>query len=593
MTYWAELVELYEYRVADTLAGRVPRGGRRALTDLWEVLLAAPLDPALQRRLLESERQYRAHLRRGREESGPPAPPSPASQPTPPGWTAPVLGDTPEARAWEELRQLAWFAVLRARLLHLGQTLQAEPERLSLRVLYAVVENADRDARGVAEELAVPAADDPLASLRDPDVVRDLMLALASGLFRPEGRKRLRGALATLHEVPFPRHADEDVLTARLQAADREPLAPEAREALREALRAASPPARDPRERPAIRGAAERLQQTLEALLADAPAPVSGLMPARSILYAAHPEATLPAPDDGAAELVIHLGGGQAARWRGLDLRWHPVGPNWQVQVGGQVALLRPDRPPAERVLTLLTAPFPLRLALSGAYLLLHPEGPPAEQLGQLATHARAAARLLDPGGQHANLRLARAAAQMLQGGRVDAAVLGPASAEKYRQASPETLLTFARKGVGALVARLTRLTPQEAEAALRASADALGLPPQRARALHDVLHAAAFTSERVPSPQPLTHLTLPGDGTFASVTLGDEPVTLTVAGHTLTLRAEHPGVSVLLPGQPPVPMPDLLVLPVPGARVLLIRQGTWLAAAEVRETGDEDGAAR
>ncbi|GBF04227.1 hypothetical protein DAERI_010399 [Deinococcus aerius] len=583
MTHWAELVELYEYKVADVVGGRVPRGGRRSLADLREVLHSAPLEPALYHRLLASERQYRAHLRGGSApETPPPAVPRPpAPEGARPSWTPPVTGGAAEAQAWEELRQLAWYAGLRTRLLHLGRALQAEPERPMLRTLYAVVENAGREARGVAERLAVPAAHDPLVSLHQPEVTRDLMLTLADELLSAEGRSRLRTALSDIHEAPFPRHPDEDVLAARLEAAEREPLAPAARAALVEALRASSPQARDPRERPAIREAARRLQQGLDELLADAPGPGLGLLPTRSILYAEHAEAALPAPDDGASELVIHLAGGQAARWRGLDLRWQPVGPNWQLQVNGQLALLRPDRPPAERLLTLRAPDLTLRGALSGTHLLLRAEPRSPEALGRLAARARVVALLLDPGEHHANLRLARAAVQFLRDGAVKAGALGPGSAQRYAGAPDETLLALARKGAEGLTARLARLTPAGADAALRASAAVLGLSPERARRLHERLHAAAFIPEELPEPQPLTRVEVPGDGSFVSLALGDDPLTLRVLGRSLTLRLDHRGDLVAAwPGQARAVLGDLLVLRRPEGQILLVRQGTWLGVA-------------
>ncbi|WP_019584905.1 hypothetical protein [Deinococcus apachensis] len=594
MTYWAELVELYEYKVADALGSRVPRGGRRSLAELREVLLAAPLEPALYHRLLASERQYRAHLRGGglveATPARPPAPRPPAAEDVHPTWTPPVTSGAAEAHAWEELRQLAWYAGLRTRLLHLGRALQAKPERPMLRTLYAVVENAGREARGVAQELAVPAAHDPLVSLHQPEVTRDLMLTLADGLLSPGGRSRLRAALSAVHEAPFPRHPDEDVFAARLEAAEREPLAPGARAALMDALRASFPQARDPRERPAIREAARRLQQGLDEVLADAPGPGLGTLPGRSILYAAHAEAALPEPDDGAAELVIHLAGGQAARWRGLDLRWQPVGPNWQLQVDGQVALLRPDRSPAERLLTLTTPNLTLHGALSGAYLLLRAEPRSAAALGRLAAQVRVVALLLDPTEYHANLRLARAAVQFLRDGAVKAASLGPGSAARYFEAPEGTLLALTRKGAEGLTARLSRLTPAGADAALRASAAVLGLSAERARRLHERLHAAAFIPEDLPEPQSLTRVEVPGDGRFVSVDLGDEPLALRALGRTLTLRLDHRGnLLAVQSGHPPAVLGDLLVLRRPEGQILLVRQGTWLGvAAGPTEQGKE-----
>nr|WP_246580347.1 hypothetical protein [Deinococcus aestuarii] len=570
---------MYEYRVADVLAGRVPRGGRRALSELRDLLLGAGLEPALQRRLLESDRRYRT--RRG--EDGPAAvrPEGRPGGPPAPAWSAPAAGDSPETRAWEELRRLAWHADLRVRAAGRTRPLWGEPGRLGLRVLYAALENAERAARGVAEPLVVPAEHDPLVSLHDPEVARGLAGALADALLTPAGRARVQAALWAVHDAPFPRHPDEDLLAARIEAAEREPLAPGARAALAQALRAAHPAVRDPRERPAIRAAARGLLTLLAELLEDAPAPALGALPARSVLYAAHAAAALPAPDDRADDLAVHLAGGREARWRGLHLRWQPVGPHWQFQAGGELALLQPHLPPTERAWTLPTPQGPLSVSLSGDYALLRLGTGDGVDPGHLAARARAVARLLDPGGQHANLRLARAAAQHLRGGQVDAATLGPRSAERYAGASQETLLTLARKGVDALISRLARLTPVEAEAALRDCAAALGLSAQRALALHDVLHAATFTPEPLPAPSSAPSLDVPGSGAFVSVRLGKSPVTLQVRNRGLSVSRDAGGSAVAaLPGQPALPLHDLLVLPLPGAQVLLVRQGSWVAAA-------------
>lgn len=585
-TDWAELVELYEYKVADVLAGRVPRGDRRSLADLRDTLLAAPLEPALYRRLIQADRQYRAARR---TEGGQPQSSLPLPALT---WTAPVLGDTPEAHAWEELQRLAWLATLRANLLHLGRTLQAEPGLLTLRALYAVVENADRDARGVAQSLAVPAAQDPLVSLHHPEVTRDLMLTLADQLFHPAGRARIRVALGRVQDIPFPRHPDADVLEARVEAAGREPLAPPAREALIQALHAAFPETRDPRERPAIRAAARSLHKVLEDLLKDAPGPTLGVMPPRSILYAAHASAALPAPDDGAKQLVIRLEGGRAARWRGLELRWQPVGPrgqtpSWQLQVDGQIVLLHPDRPPAERILTLSTPRLSLRAALSGGYLLLRAEESSGEALGLLAAQARAVALLLDPAEHSANLRLAQAATQHLQGEQGNVTAFDPDTADKPAALPAATLFTGARRSVDLLI-RLAHLSPVQAEAAVQTSAALLGLPAPRAHRLAKALHAATGEPEPLPTAQRLTQLSVPADGHFVSVRLSGEPLTLRVLGRTLTLRLDHQGhLTAVLPGFPAARLHDLLVWRLTGSQVLLVREGDVLAvAAQPRRGG-------
>lgn len=625
LTLWADLVDLYEYRVADVLAGRRPRGGRRALSELHEALRAAPLTPALARRLRQADRQYRAHQRGTPPEAGlePPPTAGPAS------WAGSAPGDPAEAQAWTELRWLGWQAELRARLAELGRTLQAEPDALGLRVLYAALETADRGARGLAPEMAVPAAGDPLVALHRPEVVGDLLTALGDLLSTPPGQTRLRAALARVQEVPFPRHPDADVLAARIQAAQREPLSLQAREALIQALRAPYPPERDPRERPAIREAARRLGQTLDTLLEGAPAAAPGTLPGavgpltarrvppRSILYAAS-SAALEAPDDAASDLVIHLPAGRETRWRGLELRWQPIGANWQLQVGGELTLLRPGRPAAERVQTVQTPEAPVQLAISGAYLRLQvlgqpgagpdtqapgtpapaaqtpaaqtlavqppgtqpPALAPAEALGQLAARARVVAALLDPAEHHAHLRLARAAARQLRGGELDPAAFGPASAERYAAAPPGVLLALARKGTGALLAHAARLAPEALETALGAAAAALAVPPARAQALHARLRAA-LAPPPLPETRPTPPADLPLNGPVVRFLLGDLPVTLRAQGRDLTLRlAEESRALVTVPGQADAVLDDLLVLPLPGADLLLVRQGREVAAA-------------
>nr|WP_184026165.1 hypothetical protein [Deinococcus budaensis] len=618
MTSWADLVDLYEYRVADVLAGRRPRGGRRALSDLHEALRTAPLTPALTRRLRQADRQYRAH----QQSAGPGPEREAASGPSPAGWAGAAPGDPAEAQAWTELRWLGWQAGLRARLAELGSTLQAEPDTLSLRVLYAALETADREARGQAAGLAVPGAGDPLAALHRPEVLAGLLSALGELLGTPQGPARLRAALARVQETPFPRHPDADVLAARIQAAQREPISLQAREALIQALRAPYPPERDPRERPAIREAARRLSQRLDALLEGAPAGAGETgpggagplrfrqVPARSILYAAT-SAALETPGDAASELVIHLPGGREARWRGLTLRWQPIGANWQLQVGGELTLLRPGRPAAERVQTVQTPGARLLLAVSGAYLRLQvldpPSGPPQEPqegaagavqapaapapapsdpLEQLAARARVVAALLDPADHHAPLRLARAAARQLRGGALDPAAFGPASAERYAAAPPDLLLALARKGAGALLAHAARLAPEALDGALEAGAAALALPPARARTLQARLRAALVPPPLAPPSPPGAPPTSPAElalgGPFLRFGLGGRPVTLRAAGCEVTLRLDEEGRALVsLPGQAEAVLDDLLVLPLlPGADLLLVRQGREVAAA-------------
>ncbi|MFC6659787.1 hypothetical protein [Deinococcus multiflagellatus] len=543
------------------------------MTELRETLLSAPLEPALLRRVMETDRLFRgANGRAPNPHRGRPAPQ------THPGWEAPVTADSEEARAWDELQTLLWHQHVTARLQELAAHWQRDATLQRLRVLYAVVENAER--AGSAQPVPVPEANDPLMDLHDPEVNQAIASALGTLLYTEAGRVQVRAALSQVQAEPFPRHPDEDVLAARIAAAEREPLSPEARDALIRALKAEYPMPRDPRERSVIRVAAREVADQLEPLLDSAPKRALGAVPHGSVLYAQHPANAMRVPDDGADKLIIHLRGAQAAHWRGLDLRWQPIGPNWQLQVGGQVALLRPGLGPLERTQSLSLPGTRLRLFLSGAYLLLHVDSHAAVELGRRASLARAVSLLLDSQESFGYLRLARAAAQLLRGGPLNAEALGPASAGKYHAATPDVLLAFARKGVETLCVRLERTEPTQAASAFAEAAAQLGLHPLAAERLHAALHAALHRPEPLPDPRSGERFEL-SPGPFLSVHLGDDPVTLDAGARAVTLRQDYKGeLVVVLPGLAPMILHDLLVVRVPDLHLLLVRHGAWLAAA-------------
>ncbi|GGM10929.1 hypothetical protein [Deinococcus aerophilus] len=593
---WAELVELYEYRVADVVAGRTPRGGKRSLIDLRELLLPAPLDPALYRRFTEVDRHYRKNAsgnhRHGHQDSAEPS-----------TWEASVTGSSPEAQAWRDLHLLAWgdraFGTLHDLLLEW----QREPGRLNLRVLYAALENAERAGQSGqgTTALAVPAAHDPLLSLHDPEVLEHLAGALVQLLLSGDGRIRLQTALSEIHENPFPRHPDEDVWQARLAAAEREPLGSGARQTLLDSLREQHPPARDPRERPAIREATRILAQRLDTVLDCDPHAAAGTLPHHRILYAEQPRLALHAPDDGSDELVVNLDGGTALRWRSSEFSWQRIHHNWQLQVDQTVALLRPQAGAAERSVTLELPGGGFRAFVSGSHLLLRAQTRPQQQLARRASLGRAVALLMEPAGAYAALRLARATAQLLRDQRVNAAALSPLSAQPYHAASHEALLQFARRGVDTLQGQLTALPPREAARHIQDAAAALHLSAELAHRLTEALHTAAHHPEPLSSGSPgtlpdLPLVELPADGTFAGVRLRDEPLHLQVGGRSLTLRRDFKGeLAAILPGHPALILHDLLVLPVTQHHVVLVREGEWLAAAALPRTmqdEEKDGAA-
>ncbi|UBV43603.1 hypothetical protein LAJ19_05150 [Deinococcus taeanensis] len=576
MTHWMELVELYEYKVTDLVEGRVPRGGRRGLALLRDELLGAPLEPPLLRRLMEADRTYRLH--QGNRAA---APPPRQGHTGPSTWNAPTTGDTEEVRAWEELQLLLWHhrAALQARDLTLRW--QREPTFRHLRVLYTVIENAERLARPGTQPLPVPPAHDALMDLHDPEVTGLLAQALSALLLTDEGRTRVRAALSAVHAEPFPRHPDEDVLAARIAAAEREPMSHEARATLIRALQAEFPLPRDPRERPAIREAAREVGRFLDGILDSVPKPAMNAVPHGSVLYSPNAPSAMRGPDDGAERLTIFLRGGGSARWRGLNIEWQPIGPNWQLQVGSQLALLRPGLAPQERTQTLRLPDSQFRAFISGAYLLLLVESQTALELGRRASLSRAVSLLLDASMDFAFLRLARAAAQLLRGGALQVEKLTPDSARRYRDATPDVLLAFARKGVETLCVRLSRVNPEEAAQAFRNAAQTLGLHRVLADRLHAALHVALHDPETLPAPVVAERVSLVPGAPFASVQLADEPLTLLIEGRAATVRPDYKGeLVIMLPGLAPLILHDLLVVRLSDVNVLLVRHGQWLGAA-------------
>ncbi|GGR82126.1 hypothetical protein [Deinococcus sedimenti] len=576
MDHWLELVELYEYKVQDLVEGRVPRGGRRGLALLRDELLGAPLDAGLLRRLMETDRQYRLHqgnpVRQTRARSGH------GGQST---WTAPPTADSDESRAWEELQLLQWHQRAAGQTRDLTLRWQREPEFAHLRVLYTLIENAERLGRPGTQPLAVPPAHDALMDLHDPEVTGRLAAALSVLLLTEDGRARVRAALSAVHAEPFPRHPDEDVLAARIAAAEREPISHEARELLIRALRAEFPLPRDPRERPAIRAAARHVSQLLDPILEALPKPSLNGAPQGSILFAQHAGSAMRVPDDGAERLTVYLRGGSSTRWRGLNIEWQPIGPNWQLQVGSQLTLLRPGLPTHERSQTLKLPDQQFRAFVSGAYLTLVVESHTAQELGRRASTARATALLLDPAHDFAFLRLARAAAQVLRGGALQPEKLTPDSARKYQDSTPDVLLSFARKGVETLVQRLARLPADSAAQAFRAAAQTLGLHRTVADRLHAALHVALHDPESLPEGRAVTQLTLTSGGGFVSAVLTDEPLSIQVEGRGVTIRWDYKGeLVVMMPGLAPMVLHDLLVARLPGGNLLLVRHGSWLSAA-------------
>ena len=352
-TRWAELVELYEYKVGDLIAGRIPRGGKRSLGDLRDLLVQAPLEGALLRRFGHTDRIWRAHLKTLTGASTTLAQERTGHEPRP-GHVAGMvegLGDdgsgaslASEQRALEDLRFAVWREAVRNQSRLQTQQWLREPDLVTLRSAYALSVNLERGENS----MRVPHARDPLASLGTPSVAERMVAGLADQvclafaeprIHEPgalqQALTRLRAAVTELSLNPFPRHPDQDVIESRVQAAEREGLGQTMTRTLIDGLQAEVGGPRSAGERLSIKAASARLSQFVENIIPVSEGGNGPELPGvPRVLYAATPRAQLPAPDDGSTTLTIHLSGGSQAHWRGVPLRWKRAGEGWLVAIG-------------------------------------------------------------------------------------------------------------------------------------------------------------------------------------------------------------------------------------------------------------------
>ena len=338
MRHDAELVELFEYKVADVQRGREPKGGKRGMSELREYLLGAPLESAMMRRVRAADRLWRAAVSAttptGRHLDGEQigalgvmdmADLELGKLSAVPAHLEDQLGQlragqsaaSPDGRnEWavlEQLRAALFHAELRSRARQQARIWLKEPRLSTVRLAYALTENLERGGPGTA----VPPLHDAFSSLDDPEIAAQVLSTLAEQLSVQAGElsKRyvqVKAALTQLADTPFPRGPQADVMDAQVQAAEHEQLSFEVRQALIQALQTGPDAPRSAAERPPIRSAASRLLSFLESVI-----PVSSggqglewpLL--EGLLFARNQAPRLPEPSAQALSLAIHLPGGE------------------------------------------------------------------------------------------------------------------------------------------------------------------------------------------------------------------------------------------------------------------------------------------
>lgn len=549
MEPWAELIELYEYKVADVVAGRDPRGGRRSLVALRDTLLYGSLDSTLLRRFRHADRLWRdyAVVAAPREVPG-----TALSAEALEDWSLP--SSAPPDAEGEVLRKLGeglWRVRLDDHLARLAARWRRESGLVTLRALYALSLNLD------SGKLAhnVPDEHDPLVSLGNPQIALGMLGGLVDQLLEHTSDTLTpvawaRSMLLELAQNPFP-----NVAAASLSADERGAL-----------------PGRTT-ERTQIREALGRGFDTIAGLLPPKLGGGGDEPPAiLQALFARTPERRQPQPDDASTTLAVRLAGSGKVHWHDHVLGWQNVGGEWQLLASGAVYPLRRE----ERGVGVTRVPLDgreLRALVKHDYLLLDLEQTQGASLPDLVALGWVVAALLEDADNHLHLRLARGVAQWLRDGRFELGALGPESAAKYAAATQDSLLAFARKGAENLLARLGRSSDVDVTRAFREVARALSCPEERAIRLLDVLREAREARPPVEVGE------VRGEREVVLLAYQGDPITVTVVGRALTLRADYRGeVTAVLPGAPALPVRALQVFSLPQGSVVVARQGLRLA---------------
>jgi len=207
---------------------------------------------------------------------------------------------------------------------------------------------------------------------------------------------------------------------------------------------------------------------------------------------------------------------------------------------------------------------------LKGDYVHVRLEMREGAQLSALLSEGRVLAHLVHPHRDYAYLRLLRAFSARLKG-PVNYEEFAPESAAKFQEASLEAIEAFARKGLGVVKDRLKR-TPGGLKL-MREVATSLGLEPQGQQLLRVLGDWLNF--------RPPTRETLGGE--LGVSTIAGEPVNIKAGNLVLSVQRTDGAVYVGAAGAVPRKLGDLLIWPLEGGAVVIVREGSRLAHTQVK----------
>ncbi|WP_298630041.1 hypothetical protein [uncultured Thermus sp.] len=574
MEHLADLVDLYEYRVEDLVAGRTPKGGKKALLALRAFLIQSRLPGALAKRFRQADARFRA-LR-------------PSQSPPQPGETLPLdlpiaIPETPEEPSQDTspLRAMALkvWRLLTAREVRARAKEFLTGRREELRLIHAFLQNyldyreketfkRDFNLSRFHPTHPIPSLSDSLMDLEDPKVAEALVLEF------------LETALRLPQDLPLPpeetRTYIRRFLNRILEWEDAYGLPPRRdllplKKALEEAKRIGASTQEIARLEERLRREAQE-ERRRELLLEDerrrfhvAMEKVLSLLQLLPAPQGETPWPKVPEPGQGEESLLtLPLKPGRITLGP-LTLTLSQVEGSWHLGMAGEDHIL-------EDTLVIPWEDLEVLAVREGNLLHLRLEARSGLRLYELLSEGRVLALLLDPTQDYAYLRLLRALSARLKG-EFSPQAFGPELAEKYRQAPPEALQDFARKVLELASKRLGTTDPLPL---LKEVGQALG----QERAALALAHALKEYLGR----RPPTRETLGGEVHLLSI--GAEPLALKVGQTVLSVRprnasSENPQEDALYVGQAgevPRRLKDLLVYRLAEGTVVLAREGRRLA---------------
>ncbi|APD08851.1 MULTISPECIES: hypothetical protein [Thermus] len=564
MEHLADLVDLYEYRVEDLVAGRTPKGGKKALLALRAFLAQTRLPGPLAKRFRQADARFRAL--RQRLEPPPPPPELPTLVPEEPEALSPP--DT--APAQKALAQKVWRlwaereAKARAKDLLSGR-------REELRLIHAFLQNYldYREKEGFKRDFnlsrftpthPIPSLSESLLDLEDPKVAEALLLEFLDTTLRiPEDlplppeetkayvRRFLNRILEWEEAYGLPPKRDLLALRRALEEARRLGAHPQEIAQLEERLKKEAQEER--RRELLLEEEKRRFQVASEKVLA-----LLNLLPTPQ---GETPWPKVPEPGGGEESLrTLPLAPGRVPLGP-LVLTLSQVEGVWHLGLGGEDHVL-------EETLVIPWEDLEVWAVREGNLLHLRLEARSGLRLYELLAEGRLLALLLSPKEDYAYLRLLRALSAKLKG-EFQPQGFGKELAEKFRQAPEENLQDFARK---LLELTLRRLGPTDPYPPLAQVGEALALP-REAQTLAEALKE--YLGRRPP-----TRETLGGEVHLVSLT--PEPLSLKVGQSVLSLRLREDALYVGQAGEVPRRLKDLLVYRLPEDVLVLAREGRRLA---------------